>query len=227
MVEVQTSRVHRTWLDKLLLWRRAYQTRIFDKDREVFGRGPTPEASQEAAEQRWVAELATDPSSGPFARDPPKKFFVTLVSLGLLGPSFAPALAVDAPAMAAAAPVLTVDVPTTEAKPLRECKAPFGLMAKDAELPQARSPDGAGKPSLTSLGLTVSSTCEGIPSRLESGPFTPKIIVIERGRRIICPAAPAIGGVLARDVWPRQGDQSCAPATTIVRFQLHGFADGG
>jgi hypothetical protein len=29
-------------------------------DREVFGRGPTPEAAQEAAERRWVAELPTE-----------------------------------------------------------------------------------------------------------------------------------------------------------------------
>ena len=56
MAEIQTSRVHRTWLDKLFLWRRAYQTEIFDERREVFGRGPTPEASQGDAERRWVVE---------------------------------------------------------------------------------------------------------------------------------------------------------------------------
>ena len=59
MTEIQTSRVHRTWFDKLLLRQRAYQTKIFDEHREVLGRGPTPEASQEAAERRWVAELPT------------------------------------------------------------------------------------------------------------------------------------------------------------------------
>jgi hypothetical protein len=60
MVEVQTSRVRRTWLDKFFFWRQAYQTRIRDKDREVSGRGQTPKASQEAAERRWVAELPTE-----------------------------------------------------------------------------------------------------------------------------------------------------------------------
>jgi hypothetical protein len=59
MTEIQTSRVHRTWLDRLLFWQRAYQTKIFDEHREVFGRGPTPKASQYAAERRWIAELPT------------------------------------------------------------------------------------------------------------------------------------------------------------------------
>ena len=58
MVEVRTARIRRTWLEKLLLWRSAYETKIFDQHREVVGRGPTPEASQKNAEQRWVAELS-------------------------------------------------------------------------------------------------------------------------------------------------------------------------
>ena len=58
MTQIQTSRVHPTWLDRLLLWQRAYQTKIFDQQREVVGRGRTPEASQEAAERQWLAELA-------------------------------------------------------------------------------------------------------------------------------------------------------------------------
>jgi hypothetical protein len=65
VTELQTSRVHRTWLDKLLLWQRAYETKIFDGHREVVGRGPTPEASHKAAERRWVSELPTkDKSAG-------------------------------------------------------------------------------------------------------------------------------------------------------------------
>jgi hypothetical protein len=53
------------WLDKLLLWQRAYETKIFDGHREVVGRGPTPEASQKTAERRWVSELPTkDKSAG-------------------------------------------------------------------------------------------------------------------------------------------------------------------
>jgi hypothetical protein len=60
VTEIQTTRVHRTWLDKLLLWQRAYQTRIFDAHREVVGRGPTPEESRAAAERQWVADLSTE-----------------------------------------------------------------------------------------------------------------------------------------------------------------------
>ena len=60
VTEMKTSRVRRTWLDKLLLWPRAYETRIFDGRHEVVGRGPTAEASQAVAEQRWVVELPTE-----------------------------------------------------------------------------------------------------------------------------------------------------------------------
>jgi hypothetical protein len=52
--EIQTERVHRTWLDKVLLWRRAFQTRIYDQQREAIGRGPTAEASRKAALEKWV-----------------------------------------------------------------------------------------------------------------------------------------------------------------------------
>jgi hypothetical protein len=51
-----SERVHRTWLDKLLLWKRAYQTRISDEQREAVGRGPTIEASEQAALSRWVSK---------------------------------------------------------------------------------------------------------------------------------------------------------------------------
>lgn len=40
--------------------RRAYKTKISNDRREATGRGPTPEASQEAAEKRWVAEQAAE-----------------------------------------------------------------------------------------------------------------------------------------------------------------------
>jgi hypothetical protein len=46
--QIETSRVHRTWADKFKLWRRAFETKIWDGQREVIGRGPTREASQEA-----------------------------------------------------------------------------------------------------------------------------------------------------------------------------------
>jgi hypothetical protein len=50
-MEIQTSRIHRTWLDKLSLWQRAYRTKIIDEHREVVGRGPTPKASRVDAER--------------------------------------------------------------------------------------------------------------------------------------------------------------------------------
>jgi len=58
--EIQTVRVRRTWVDKLQLWQGAYQTKIFDAHREVYGRGPTPKASVEAAEQRWIAAFTRE-----------------------------------------------------------------------------------------------------------------------------------------------------------------------
>jgi hypothetical protein len=52
--EIETKRARRTWTDKLQLWPRAYQTKIFDNRHEAVGRGPTPEASRVAAMRRWV-----------------------------------------------------------------------------------------------------------------------------------------------------------------------------
>src|SRR5262249_32198935 len=57
MTWIQTSRIRRTWLEKLFLWQRAYQTKILDVQREVIGRGHTPEASLKSAERRWHVEL--------------------------------------------------------------------------------------------------------------------------------------------------------------------------
>jgi hypothetical protein len=61
MSEVHTTRVHRTLLDKMMLWRRAYETRVFDAHREAIGRGPTAEASQEAALSKWVSGEPVEP----------------------------------------------------------------------------------------------------------------------------------------------------------------------
>jgi hypothetical protein len=62
--EVKTWRARRTVFDKLKRWQRAYETRMADGRREVIGRGPTPEASQEAAQRRWnVGEPAADNSA--------------------------------------------------------------------------------------------------------------------------------------------------------------------
>ena len=51
---VQTSRVRRTWSDRLKMWQRAYETKIWDSRGEITGRGSSPEASQKAAERRWA-----------------------------------------------------------------------------------------------------------------------------------------------------------------------------
>ena len=58
--EVRTERVRRKWTDKLQLWPRAFQTRVFDERHEAFGRGPTPEASRDAAMRRWVEVHGAD-----------------------------------------------------------------------------------------------------------------------------------------------------------------------
>jgi hypothetical protein len=62
-VEIRTSRTRRTWVEKAMLWPRAYQTRIFDQHREIVGRGPTPEASREDAKRRWITELSAESKS--------------------------------------------------------------------------------------------------------------------------------------------------------------------
>ena len=55
MAKIRTMRVPRNWRDKLVLWKRAFETKIFDSRREVRGRGPTAEASREAALAKWTA----------------------------------------------------------------------------------------------------------------------------------------------------------------------------
>jgi len=57
MAEIRTMRVRRTWWDKLVLWKSAFETKIRDSQREVRGRGPTAEASREAAVAKWTAQL--------------------------------------------------------------------------------------------------------------------------------------------------------------------------
>ena len=56
MTQIRTSSTRRTWAEKLMLWKQAFRTKILDQDRKAVGRGPTPEAAQEAAERVWVAE---------------------------------------------------------------------------------------------------------------------------------------------------------------------------
>jgi len=52
----RTSRVRRTWAEKLLRWPHAYETEISYGHRKVIGRGSTPEASIEAAERRMIQD---------------------------------------------------------------------------------------------------------------------------------------------------------------------------
>jgi hypothetical protein len=59
-LEIKTLRVRRTWLEKLLLWNCAYETRVSDGLREVIGRGPTREGSEQNALRRWNAEPESD-----------------------------------------------------------------------------------------------------------------------------------------------------------------------
>lgn len=56
---VQTSRVRRTWSDRLKLWQRAFETKIWDGRREITTRGSSAEASQKAAERRWAKKSLT------------------------------------------------------------------------------------------------------------------------------------------------------------------------
>jgi hypothetical protein len=56
--ETNTVRTRRTWLERLKMWGRAYETKIRDEGQEAIGRGATRETSQEAAERDWVAKQA-------------------------------------------------------------------------------------------------------------------------------------------------------------------------
>jgi len=62
--EIRTQLVHRTWFEKLKLWRHAYETKVFNSRHEAIGRGPTRQGSQEAAERRWVAEQGAKKERG-------------------------------------------------------------------------------------------------------------------------------------------------------------------
>ena len=66
-MSTQTHLVHRTWLERLKLWRHAYETKISGGRHEAVGRGPTPRESQEAAERRWVAEQSAEKERGEIA----------------------------------------------------------------------------------------------------------------------------------------------------------------
>ena len=65
--ETNTRRVHRTWLERLKLWRHAYETRVFNGRYEAIGRGSTPEASREAALKPSVSEPSAEKERGEAA----------------------------------------------------------------------------------------------------------------------------------------------------------------
>jgi hypothetical protein len=50
--KVETRLAHRTWIERLLLWRHAYETKIWESGHEVVGRGPTPGRGRQAKMER-------------------------------------------------------------------------------------------------------------------------------------------------------------------------------
>ena len=42
---------------RLKMWRYPYETKVFDKEREAVGRGPTPRAARDAALKRWNEQI--------------------------------------------------------------------------------------------------------------------------------------------------------------------------
>jgi hypothetical protein len=52
----KTRPVPRNWIEKLLLWPRAYETKIWLPGHDVTGRGPSQESSEKAAVKKWNGE---------------------------------------------------------------------------------------------------------------------------------------------------------------------------
>jgi hypothetical protein len=56
-MQIETRRVHRNWIEKLLLfWGHAYETKMLRPGHEVTGRGRTPKGSKKAAIRKWNEE---------------------------------------------------------------------------------------------------------------------------------------------------------------------------
>ena len=53
----RTVRIRRDWLDRLRGLDRLYETKLSDGPRVTYGKGPTPEASKQAALRKWDAEF--------------------------------------------------------------------------------------------------------------------------------------------------------------------------
>ena len=56
-LEFRTTRVRRGWLDRLKGYKRVYETKLTDGERVAHGRGPTREASEQAAIKNWNAKF--------------------------------------------------------------------------------------------------------------------------------------------------------------------------
>ena len=55
-LEHRTSRVRRSWLERLRGYDRVYETKITDGERAAHGRGASREASEQAALRNWNAK---------------------------------------------------------------------------------------------------------------------------------------------------------------------------
>ena len=52
-LELRTSRVRRSWLERLRGYDRVYETKVTDGEQEAYGRGASREASEQAALRNW------------------------------------------------------------------------------------------------------------------------------------------------------------------------------
>jgi len=59
----KTQRIRRGWLDRLRGYDRLYETELTDGQRIAYGRGPTSDASQKAAQRNWEAKFGQQPDS--------------------------------------------------------------------------------------------------------------------------------------------------------------------
>jgi hypothetical protein len=60
-VTSKTSRIRRSLLDRLRGFYAVYETTVTDGYREVYGRGPTADASRQSAERNWKAKFSEEP----------------------------------------------------------------------------------------------------------------------------------------------------------------------
>ena len=56
-LDLRTSRIRRGWLDRLKGYDRLYGTKVTDGKRAAYGKGPTREASEQAALRNWNAKF--------------------------------------------------------------------------------------------------------------------------------------------------------------------------